>query len=208
MFLLWLSLSIVSAGYLLYVGLLGEKQVLKTFGGLFMLSLLVVASYKLLRIFILYGRLRQRGWNVSLPMFLFHYEELGAQELRFVPAREEFQVTPQFSESRSEMANLQEALYLARGWDSETRLWREMVPVYTPTIPQTIHLIEQLLRDEGILAVVERTNTESTYGGATFSGHISVPKAQYNDALDFLRDYFENNEAELSGLHGPKKFRQ
>ncbi len=146
-------------------------------------------------------QLRQRGWRVSLPVFLFNYDESGIKNLKFIPSREEFQVTPQFNEAHSEMANLQEAIYLARGWDSETRLWRELVPVYTPKIPQTISLIEQILRDEGILAVIERTNTESTYGSATFSGHILVPKAQYKEAVEILREYFENNEDELNGIH-------
>lgn len=201
MFLLWFSAWAISGCYLLYVGLQGEQVIWNQPISFMMLVLLIFSTYQLTQILILYARLRERGWRVSLPVFLFNYDETGLRQMRFIPARDEFQITPEFDEKKSEMANLLEALYLARGWDSETRLWRELVPVYTPKIPQTIELVQGLLRDQGILAVIERPNTESTYGSSVMSGYIAVPKAQHQEAVEFLREYFENNENELSGIH-------
>ncbi|MDX1971420.1 MAG: hypothetical protein SFY68_02705 [Candidatus Sumerlaeia bacterium] len=201
MFLFWLSLFFTS---LLYLFLLWHELGIwlwqSGFGILFLL-LLGLAAFQLQKTFGLFIHVRQLGWGISLPVYLFHLDELGLKEARLIPRREEFELTPSFNPDATELDNLREALLLARGWDEETRLWREMVLLYTPLIPQTIDMVLELLRAEGFLAIIDSPTTESTYGGAILSGNILIPKAQKEEAVEFLSHYFENNPKELERIH-------
>lgn len=170
-----------------------------------MLFIFVIGIYSLYRLNIgalVYKRIRDRGWDISLPTYFLQSPDFSLTLKAFIPEKETFESTPSHDPKLSEWENLREAVLTAQGWDREKRDLHQLIPLYQTRIAGIDALVLDLLKQEGFIVEFRQSALRSTYGNQTIGmgEMIYVSKAHYDDAREFLEEYFQENEEELAGL--------
>jgi len=172
------------------------------FHNLFFFLVCIYSAYRFTIGYLLFDKTVKQGWNISFFEFAWRIEETGLHREHPIPIMEEFKATPFYDEKRTIWQNFKEALLLARGWDMEARMWRELVPVFTPQIAGTEEFIGELLKAEDIKVFYSSSSAlEGAYGAKNLQRKtIFVPMAQFEEAREFIAEYYDNNPDELEGL--------